>query len=185
MIFLRRTSYLPLLTLPLLVAQVSAADVCTWTGRDCTGLFGCCTGIDEGRCCIWRTGVSLGWSVSISKVSAPGPWTAFTSFDLNCTTANGSGAVEGPEETACVNVPDVPGATNYNSGKWLSAQSVERRGNEGHTQTGCASPDIVGYRSHDGKKYSFKVPEGDGQLEYISQLVEAGDFEALRAYERA
>ncbi|KAH6912990.1 hypothetical protein BKA70DRAFT_1097523 [Coprinopsis sp. MPI-PUGE-AT-0042] len=171
------------LSLSLLASQASAATICAWTKLNCTGLFGCCTRVDERECCTWRTGRSLGWSVSMSRVSAPGHWTAFTSVDRNCTRANGSASGEGPKDTVCLDIPDFPDAKNYGSGYWISSPLAEKRENEGKTRGVCHTPDIVGYQEHDGRKHTFKVPEGDGQFEFISQLVESKDFEALSAFE--
>ncbi|TFK27554.1 hypothetical protein FA15DRAFT_586042, partial [Coprinopsis marcescibilis] len=72
---------------------------------------------------------------------------------------------------------------NFNSGKWVSATLQGRSEEAHHAETGaCATPDVIGYSTPNGIQHLIKVPEGEGQLEYITQLAEAQDFDALSRY---
>ncbi|KAG2009675.1 hypothetical protein CC2G_012576 [Coprinopsis cinerea AmutBmut pab1-1] len=167
--------------LSLLTSSALAAEVCTYAARGCDGLYGCCTNVEEGRCCAWFTGNSLGWSVGVSQVDATSAWTALFSVDLRCQNANASATAIG-DGSICVSTPDTPEAVNFNSAKWTTS-ALQARSDEAHHNHACAEPDVVGFKTPDGKKHLIKVPEGHGQLEYISQLLEAEDYAALTSYE--
>ncbi|EAU86326.2 hypothetical protein CC1G_08050 [Coprinopsis cinerea okayama7 len=101
--------------------------------------------------------------------------------DLRCQNANASATAIG-DGSICVSTPDTPEAVNFNSAKWTTS-ALQARSDEAHHNHACAEPDVVGFKTPDGKKHLIKVPEGHGQLEYISQLLEAEDYAALTSYE--
>ncbi|TFK44195.1 hypothetical protein BDQ12DRAFT_660991 [Crucibulum laeve] len=171
---MQKTSFLA--TLLLSIGLVFAADICTYTSRNCIGSYGCCYGIAEGTCCYWPANSGYGWSVKYSSMPTTPWWLGRAYGDLCTTLTSGSGSSSG---SICASVYTGPTYINWVSANWDSdyrtRRSLEERGDT--PQGDCVLPNVIGFTSDDGEEHLVKVPEG--KFEEVNELVKADNFKEL------